>query len=557
MILLAYTPPLGGQDDAWLSRIPIGLGTINAVLRQNGFESEIVRFIDWEEEPAPEQVAHLDPKVLGLSVYTFNRHESFALARTMKEAFPELTVVAGGPHATALAETILEREPAIDAIVLGEGEMTMLELAQMLESGRDLTSVAGLVVRVGDEIIRTAERSPIGDLDALPLASEFYSSEFVNPREELWAFATARGCPENCRFCCSPEFWGRRVRFRSPENVIEEMRRVRDMYGLLHFNIRDDTFGLKREWAVEFCRRIIEEPFYITWECQSRVDCMDEELLLTMRRAGCLAVQYGIETGSPRLLKYLGKRLDIEQALQVAEATRRVGIELSVFLIGAIPGETKDDRDRTLDLITRMGVQSAITSPLAVYSGTALCEAYKAEGWDSDDFWWESDSAAYFPAGERKTAEQLEELASKADEIAEMNAYTEEKLKAQQAVVGECFPIMLDAAMRAAESGDGSVAAACGVRLLEMDPDNYFGFLAISQGELMRENYKIALKAADRFLEELPNNAPMLALRAATLKHLNRYEEALSAWELVLQADPSNEEAISELMKGGLHLFGD
>ena len=185
-------------------------------------------------------------------------------------------------------------------------------------------------------------------MDSLPLpAASFENAIGVDVRRQLEFIITSRGCPASCSFCSSPRFWGKTLRFRSPRAIIDEIRYIRDKYGLIYFSIRDDTFTSDRKRVVEFCRLLLQEKIYILWNCQSRVNAVDEEILCWMKRAGCECVQFGVESGSKRVLMSLGKGITPEQVKRAALATRRVGIHFSIYLITGVPGETEEDLKET------------------------------------------------------------------------------------------------------------------------------------------------------------------------------------------------------------------
>src|SRR6185369_1144429 len=142
----------------------------------------------------------------------------------------------------------------------------------------------------------------------------------LDPELQSEFIVTTRGCPSDCFFCSSPDFWGRKVRFRSPEAIVEEILFIREKYGLIYFSIRDDTFTADRRRVLEFCSLLLKKEANIIWNCQSRVTAIDKELAIAMKRAGCECIQLGVESGSPRILRLLGKKItpaQIEQACAI------------------------------------------------------------------------------------------------------------------------------------------------------------------------------------------------------------------------------------------------
>ncbi len=376
-ILLTYKSRSTGNGDSYTSLLPNGLGYINALLCRDGYRSKIANLSPYNWQEIGKLLSVERPALLGISQFTHNRFESARVAKLAKEANPACFVVFGGPHATHRCHELLSHYPVVDAVVLGEGEETFCDLARHIvrRGDRDLDGVKGIAFRKGEGIVKTPPRSPLLDLDALPFpATCFGDAVGADIHRQAEFIITSRGCPASCSFCSSPRFWGKGLRFRSPRSIVEEIRFIRDRYGLIYFSLRDDTFTADRERVVEFCRLLLREKVYILWNCQSRVNAVDEDVLLWMKRAGCECVQFGVESGSPRILKELGKRISPEQVKKAALAVRRAGIQLSVYLITGVPGETEEDLKETLTLLAAIKGHDGQVSPLAYYPGTGLFE---------------------------------------------------------------------------------------------------------------------------------------------------------------------------------------
>jgi radical SAM superfamily enzyme YgiQ (UPF0313 family) len=286
-ILLTYKSHSGGASDPYTSLLPIGLGYINALLKREGYRSRIANLSGTGWKGVEALLKAEKPAILGISQFTHNRMESLRLAALAKGLNPGCLVVLGGPHATHRAREVLIQEPSIDAVVLGEGEETFLELANSVAEGiRSLDSIRGIAFKSGKDVIFTPSRGRIGELDSLPLPAACLDDAIgVDLQNQLEFIVTSRGCPFSCRFCSSPSFWGRHVRFRSPPSIVDEIRYIRDRYGLIYFSLRDDTFTLERDRVLEFCDLLIRERLHILWNCQTRANAVDEEMLLWMKRA--------------------------------------------------------------------------------------------------------------------------------------------------------------------------------------------------------------------------------------------------------------------------------
>lgn len=483
-ILLAYKADRHGAVDPHTSLLPTGLGYLNALLRREGFASRLANLsrASWREIEA--LLERERPALLGISQFTHNRFESLKLAALAKRHNPDCVTILGGPHATHRATALLSRYPAIDAIVLGEGEETVLELAQRLAAGDcRLSAVAGLACRDGDEI-RHSVRPPVSDLDGLPFPAAFMDDAWqTDAQRQLEFIITSRGCPAACRFCSSPRFWGRTIRFRSPRSIVDEIRYIRDRYGLIYFSLRDDTFTTRKERVIEFCRLLLEERLYVLWNCQSRVSCVDEEMLGWMRRAGCECVQYGVESGSEAVLVRLGKGITPEQVRRAARATRRAGIELSIYLITGVPGEGEADLQATLQLIREIRPHDGQVAPLAFYPGTALFADAVARGEVPEDLFEQQRGAAFYVRDDPFVGRATEELLQTVARTGRRARFAGADFAAQKRLLGFCHATNLAAGLWRAERGDPAGAAAEYREIIARQPENPWGPLAL--GELL------------------------------------------------------------------------
>jgi anaerobic magnesium-protoporphyrin IX monomethyl ester cyclase len=297
-ILLIYPPTSQTQPSAAnavgldVDRpfMPYGVMTIAANLRDRGFEVEVLNLCtsDWQQALAAIESRPAD--LFGISCYTFHRHAAAALGTQIKKLFPNSHLTIGGPHVWALARQWLSHYPAFDSVVIGEGEATILELAQALHQGQSTQGIPGTAYRGESTPLIGPPRQFIDDLDALGKPWRHFDYGFV---------VTSRGCPGKCTFCCSPALWGRKIRFRSAANVLDELEELVIARGHRFLNIKDDTFTARKSRVLEICRGIGERGLVFRWCCDTRVDCIDAEVLAAMRGAGCVRVNLGIESGSP------------------------------------------------------------------------------------------------------------------------------------------------------------------------------------------------------------------------------------------------------------------
>ncbi len=383
-VLLVYPYFLDNRIDGEdISALPMGLYYIGAMLRANGYSVTILDAHDLGQSPHRIRgvLDQIRPDVVGFSVLHANRWGAIDIARLVKADHPSTTVVFGGVGATFLWDHLLTHFPEIDYVVRGEGEHTFLDLLRFLGHGAaDLPDhIAGLAFRKSGMPVKTNDREPVRDLDSLPMPADVFTYRHLS---------LTRGCPAGCTFCGSPTFWHRRVRFHSADYFVSQLRRLREK-GVTFFYVSDDTFTLKRELVIDICRRIIAHRLDIAWAAISRVDCVDATMLGWMRRAGCVQISFGVESGSPDIRERFCKRIDDAAIHRAFELTVRYGILARAYFIYGAPGETDATIDASLALIRRIRPLSAIFYILDLFPGTALYEDFKRRTGATDDIWIE------------------------------------------------------------------------------------------------------------------------------------------------------------------------
>jgi len=455
-----------GRMEFYSRFTPLGLGTMTAHLRREGFDATLVNLSAWSWPKAARFFAAERPDIVGVSAFTFNRHEAMRVAALARAANPRCLVLAGGPHATHMPHHLLDHYPQIDLVVRGEGEETMLAIARAAAAGtivrpdlgmapaigRDLEgtgpqggphAIAGLTYRASDGCRDTLDRPPVKDLDTLPHPAADPHLVGVEAESQFEFVITSRGCPAACTFCSSPEFWGRGLRFRSAAHMLEEVRLLREKHGVVYLSIRDDTFTAHRQRVLDFCRMLEESGIDLLWDCQSRVNIVDEERLVAMRRAGCTHIQYGVESGSPRMLQRLNKGIGVDEIRRAAALTRKVGLGLSIYLITGIDGETDEDLASTVRLIEEIRPHDGLVSPLTVYPGTGLHQEAKRRLGLGDDFWIRSREEAFFVRRDPWTRRAVRTLRATLRRVGRAAAYGQEDFERQRGLVGDCATLRL------------------------------------------------------------------------------------------------------------------
>jgi radical SAM superfamily enzyme YgiQ (UPF0313 family) len=402
-----YVPPGGYFAERWTkgsSMPPLGLLSIGAVLENAGIPVEVVPTnilgMGWSD--IRRKISRDKPDIVGVTITTENRFQSFALLELAKEAFPRVLAVLGGPHASMAAEDCLEHIPEIDVVVRGEGEQTMLDLCRAWDERPDpgvLDDIAGLVLRRRGRAGANAPRPPIADLDTLPFPAfhlvpfERYHFAFEVPGEgplPAVNVMTSRGCPFACSFCATPITWGRHVRMRSPENVVREIELLKERYGIKVVFFFDDTFNASPKRAEALCDRMIERRLDVFFKCDVRIDIMSRELLEKMKRAGLFHLSYGLEAGADRVRnEVVGKKVDLEDFRNLTAWCQELGVIPNVFFIFSHPTETWSEAGETIRIIEEYKdrIEGSVAI-LHIYPGTPLERHARETGFLPKDFTW-------------------------------------------------------------------------------------------------------------------------------------------------------------------------
>ena len=307
------------------------------------------------------------PDIVGITMMTGTYKSAENIGRIAKEVNEKIVVVVGGTHPTILPEETIKNK-YFDYIIRGEGEYSFLDLVNNVKK----ENIAGLTyINEKGIIINNSNREFIKNINSLPFPSrDLYIND--NKYIDFGYIITGRGCPFKCTFCASNEIWKGHVRFRTPENVIEEIKYVYNKYDTRFFYFVDDTLTLNKKKTKKICNLIIENNLKIKWICTTRVDTIDEELLCLMKEAGCIRIKLGIESGSERILKLINKNITKKQIRDSVSLIKKVGIDISAYLMIGFPTETNEEVQETLDFARELNPTYYSLSILAPYPGTKI-----------------------------------------------------------------------------------------------------------------------------------------------------------------------------------------
>lgn len=334
-----------------------------------------MRVHDMPVEQARAEIAAYQPDVVGITALSLEARAAHEMLAVARGECPRCLTVMGGPYPTATPELALA-DPLLDCVVLGEGEETAWELLTALTDGRgsigDVRAVAGLAYRdAGREIVQTAPRAPILDLESLPWPAydlvdmEAYFSQLhthLSPQQAHARYApvfTSRGCPYRCIYC--QHMFGRQIRYRSPEKVLAQVRHLVETYGVREIHFEDDSFNVDMDRAKRIFDLLAASGLNlkIAFPNGVRGDRVDEELIARGKAAGLYSIAFGIESASPRILQMIHKSLSLDQVSRAIDLADRHGIwSIGFFMLG-FPGETHEEMDQTIDFAVRSRLTTA------------------------------------------------------------------------------------------------------------------------------------------------------------------------------------------------------
>jgi radical SAM superfamily enzyme YgiQ (UPF0313 family) len=355
---------------------PLGLLHIGAMLKAHG---DTVEFFDLAVdaiELVDEAVADADLVCISSSTVLFGR--ACKVLNRIKEKRPGLPVIVGGPHATLKTEDAVLR--GFDAAVIGEGEYTAIDLVEAIQKGAPLYEVAGAAAKKGDEVVFGPKRGFEQDLDVFPDPDRTLIDyrKYFSDGIEFVGMMTTRGCPYNCLFCkpMLDEMHGPKVRRRSPKRIAQEMSNIAKSLGHKEFLFKDDTMVLGGvEWFVEFERELAAAGLCDSkWICQARVDQITAPLLEQMKKCGVVAIAFGVESGSQKVLDFFRKGIKIEQTIKAFDLCHEHGIGTLAFVMLGAPVETREDLEATVSLVERIRPDSLSFSIATPGPGNALHE---------------------------------------------------------------------------------------------------------------------------------------------------------------------------------------
>jgi len=410
--ILLIAPPFYRLLGSHYNGLHLGIAYVAAVLQQHGHQAMVYNadYLDtaeylnqkqlfdnyqsykaimnnpadplWEVEIRG-KIAEFNPDFIGIAMMTANYKAAKIIAGIARSINKNVKVVVGGAHPTLdPADTIAEKE--FDYVIRGEGEFAFLELVE----NKNLESIKGLSYKKNGRAVHNEDRPFLQDLDILPYPNR---DSFLNDTKflDVGHLVTGRGCPFRCAYCGSPALWHGTVRLRSVENVMGELELLKKKYRTSNIHFADDTFTLKKARAKEICQQIIDRSLDIRWLCDTRADCLDKELIELMKKAGCIRLKIGVESGSNRVLKAMRKGETKEKIRRSVQWIKEVGVPFTAYFMTGFPEETNEDLKETIDFARELDADYNSLSVLAPYYGTQVWKDLEKSGKIIDREHWE------------------------------------------------------------------------------------------------------------------------------------------------------------------------
>ena len=334
MRILLLTAPIPVQN----ATFPIGLSYVGTVLKQKGYEVKIVDsiapFRKYTKDDIKKLIKEYQPDVVGFSLFINFISDVYDFVRELKQTFPGIVFIAGGPHASAMPEELIQN--GFDFVVIGEGEETIVDLLEGIQkkvsSFKHIKGIAYKNGKYANPII-TEPRPLIKDLDSLPFPEResfpienYTGSSSPDSDSYFWIMSSSRGCPFDCLYCMNADVFGRGYRFRSAENIIEEIKIIHNKFGSNYVYFIDDEFMIRKDRTYKFTDLLIENNIKIGWTALARISNVDTEFINKMVRSGLKELVYGVESGDPITLEKINKKMSLEQIKKGIEYTLKSSI---------------------------------------------------------------------------------------------------------------------------------------------------------------------------------------------------------------------------------------
>lgn len=362
--------------------VPISIGYIGAFLKRNGFNVKILNIgqnTNLSKTDLYNFILEFKPKLVGLSTYQRNILYVLAISKFIKAIDNKIKIVLGGPQTTFMPAVALKYMP-VDYICKGEGEITMLSIAQAIEGGNPFSKVMGAAYKVDGEIAEGEPATTYEALDIYPSPHLDDIFDYKNVKEAI--LLTSRGCPFNCVFCYTPHASGHKIRFHSIERVVDEIKWLVKR-GINRLWFADPNFSFDISRVHNLLNKIIKNGLKVHMWIETRADLMDKELAKKMKKAGVHTVAYGLESASEKVLKIINKKVALKKIEEAIYLTQTYGMDVELFSLFGLPGESVEDALETIRFVEGHGVKikgNSNAQQMQLYFGSTINNNYSQYG---------------------------------------------------------------------------------------------------------------------------------------------------------------------------------
>lgn len=398
-----------------ISLPPLGIAYIASYLKKNGIQN--VKVFDLAFFSVQDAYKSIEPElnstnIIGISCFTDRRGAAYELVKLINKNYNNIEIVLGGVHSTFLYEQLLRNLP-VSTIFLGESEISFFNFIKSKIENKPLNEIKGIVYKDDTgNIINNGFPSLIQNLDEIPFPDisnyelEKYKSNFYEEQIKFknknftqlkqFGIITSRGCPFKCKYCSTSAFWGQNVRFRSIDNVIQEIELLVKKFGIEYILFLDDSFSIKQERVIELCKKIIECRLEFLWSCITRVESLNEEMLYYMKMSNCIGISFGVESGSPKILKNINKKITPDIIRNAFSLAQKNNIKRNVLLMVGNQGENRKTINETLKLLKEISPDSGGWGITTIFPGTELYDVSLKNNYISEDYWLTDKPSPYF-----------------------------------------------------------------------------------------------------------------------------------------------------------------
>lgn len=365
---------------------PIGINLLSTIVNANStYTSQVISFpnllaekkvpdnilMEKDYETIVKYILDKDPRIISFYTIGNSYFISLIIAKNIKEIDKDIKIIFAGPHVSLCSLDTLKTFEFIDMVAIGEGEQNILSILDYFNNREEIENIKGICYRKSNQVVYNEPTTLLEDLDELPMLE---LNKDALPH--TIPIETGRGCPYNCTFCCTKTFWKRKVRLKSTERIVKEIKYYKNKYNIRKFDFIHDLFTANKKNILEFCDKLVNLGIDIEWTCSARADTLDEETVSLMSGAGCKKILLGIETGSQRVQKVINKHLNMSQVRDTIKLLSRYQIEMQVNFIYALPTEEEEDLLKSLDLIRfcveEMLIQETTIHKCSCYPGTHI-----------------------------------------------------------------------------------------------------------------------------------------------------------------------------------------